>query len=71
MVRLETYSERLNMEQLRKISLALPSDVREQIEAERRAVSQRVGAELSFDQTATALLRRALSQENDFLPAAG
>ncbi|AYE27824.1 hypothetical protein ISJ10_12930 [Burkholderia pseudomallei] len=53
------------MEQQR-ISLTIPRDVREQIEAEQRAMSQRVGAELSFNQTATALLRRALGNTNDF-----
>lgn len=58
------------MEQQR-ISLTIPRDVREQIEAEQRAMSQRVGAELSFNQTATALLRRALGSTNDFHPAAG
>ncbi|OXJ17242.1 hypothetical protein [Burkholderia sp. HI2500] len=59
------------MEQQR-ISLTIPRDVREKIIAEQRAMSQRVGAEMSFNQTATALLRRALdSQQNDFVPAAG
>ncbi|AIV60555.1 hypothetical protein DO71_1441 [Burkholderia pseudomallei] len=56
------------MEQQR-ISLTIPRDVREQIEAEQRAMSQRVGAELSFNQTATALLRRALGNANDFQTA--
>ncbi|RAQ10241.1 MULTISPECIES: hypothetical protein [Burkholderia] len=56
------------MEQ-QKVSLTLPRDVREQIEAQRRAMSQRVGAELSFNQTATALLRRALGNANDFQPS--
>ncbi|KFX26662.1 hypothetical protein [Ralstonia solanacearum] len=55
------------MEQQR-ISLTIPRDVREQIEAEQRAMSQSVGAELSFNQTATALLRRALCNTNDFHP---
>ncbi|MFV8595077.1 hypothetical protein [Ralstonia pseudosolanacearum] len=47
------------MEQQR-ISLTIPRDLREQIEAEQRAMSQRVGAELSFNQAANALLRLAL-----------
>lgn len=55
------------MEQQR-ISLTIPRDVREQIEAEQRALSQRVGTELSFNQTATALLRRALTTQPDFKP---
>ncbi|CAN7264561.1 hypothetical protein LJR230_001067 [Trinickia sp. LjRoot230] len=50
------------MNEHQRISLTIPRDVREQIEAEQRAMSQRVGAELSFNQTATALLRRALEQ---------
>ncbi|CAM8821737.1 hypothetical protein [Burkholderia pseudomallei] len=54
------------MEQQR-ISLTIPRDVRERIEAEQHAMSRRVGAELSFNQTATALLRRALdNQQTDF-----
>ncbi|MEF9386509.1 hypothetical protein V4890_12905 [Ralstonia solanacearum species complex bacterium KE056] len=57
------------MEQQR-ISLTIPRDVREQIAAEQRAMSQRVGAELSFNQCATALLRLALDrQQNDSGPA--
>ena len=57
------------MEQQR-ISLTIPRDVREQIDAEQRAMSQRVGAELSFNQTATALLRRALDERrNEFQTA--
>ena len=56
------------MEQ-QKVSLTIPRDVRERIEAERRTMSRRVGAELSFNQTATALLRRALEGQNDFQTA--
>ncbi|WGY67334.1 hypothetical protein KEC55_10750 [Burkholderia cepacia] len=51
------------MEQ-QKVSLTLPRDVRERIDAERRTMSQRVGAELSFNQAATALLRRALDSQS-------
>lgn len=56
------------MEQ-QKVSLTIPRDVRERIDAERRTMSQRVGAELSFNQAATALLRRALDNANDFQPS--
>ncbi|NRO99215.1 hypothetical protein GWC77_25300 [Paraburkholderia sp. NMBU_R16] len=57
------------MEQ-QKVSLTIPRDVREKIEAERRQMSERVGADLSFNQCATALLRRALDgHRNDFQPA--
>ncbi len=52
------------------ISVTMPRDLRDLIEAERRQMSERVGAELSFSQCASALLRRALNQENDFVPAA-
>ncbi|QNT25531.1 hypothetical protein [Ralstonia solanacearum] len=45
-----------------KVSLALPSQMLEKIEAQRRDMSQRVGVELSFNQAATSLLHRALSQ---------
>lgn len=58
------------MEQ-QKVSLVLPRAMREQIEAERRAMSQRVGAEMSFNQVAQSLLRRALDQKTIFVPAAG
>ncbi|MGN7100192.1 hypothetical protein ACTHR6_01170 [Ralstonia holmesii] len=45
-----------------KVSLALPSQMLEKIEAQRRDMSRRVGVELSFNQAATSLLHRALSQ---------
>ncbi|WP_043897738.1 hypothetical protein ABNQ24_12130 [Ralstonia pseudosolanacearum] len=54
----------------KKVSLALPSQMLEKIEAQRRDMSRRVGVELSFNQAATSLLQRALSQ-NDSIPAAG
>lgn len=50
------------MEKMQKISLSLHRDLRERIEVERRAMSQRVGAELSFNQAATSLLSRALEK---------
>lgn len=64
------FGELKKMEQ-HKISLTLPSNMREQIEAERRAMSQRLGADLSFNQIAQALFRKALEQKTDFVPTAG
>ncbi|HDR9482822.1 TPA: hypothetical protein QDC20_003639 [Burkholderia aenigmatica] len=53
------------------VTLTLPRDMRERIEVERRAMSRNVGAELSLNQAATALLQRALANpQNDFVPAA-
>ena len=51
------------MEQLQKVSLTLPTSMREQIEAERRTLSQRIGADLSFNQIAQALFRKALEPQ--------
>ncbi|MDO3528998.1 hypothetical protein [Ralstonia pseudosolanacearum] len=51
---------------MEKISLTIPRDMRERIEAERRQMAQRVGFEPSFNQAATALLQRALATQTDF-----
>jgi hypothetical protein len=52
------------MEQLHKVSLTLPASMRLSIEEERRAMSQRIGADLSFNQIAQALFRKALEQQD-------
>lgn len=49
--------------ELQKVSLTIPRDLREKIESERSAMSQRVGTELSLSQAAQSLLRRALEQQ--------
>ncbi|KWH65131.1 hypothetical protein [Burkholderia anthina] len=55
-----------------KINVTLPSAMVEQLEAERRTMSQRAGCGMTASQTVEALLQRALaSQKNDFVPAAG
>lgn len=56
--------------ELQKISLTIPRDLRERIEAERRDMVRRVGFEPSFNQVATSLLERALACRNTDEPTA-
>lgn len=57
------------MEQ-QKLTLVIPVSLREKIDAERSAMSKRMGCDLSLNQAAQSLLQRAL-ENSIVVPAAG